>query len=79
MALLGGSGTVAGPIIGALVLFALSEVLWAKYPVFHFLFYGLLIVALMLYLPDGLVGAWRRLVGRGDGNLTSEPEHAAGR
>ena len=80
MALLGGSGTVAGPVIGAFVLFVLSEFLWAKYPVFHFLFYGALILGLMLFLPDGLVGLWRRLTRYKDPNLLrAETVHVANR
>ena len=79
MALLGGGGTVAGPVIGALVLFALSELLWAEYPIFHLLFYGVLILGLMLFLPEGLAGWWRRLGQTRGSPPLAEPGHAAER
>jgi len=65
MALLGGVGTVAGPLAGALVLTAINETLWSRFPEIHTLFFGAVIVVVVLFLPRGLLylakvrGGWR--------------------
>lgn len=55
MALLGGVGTVAGPFVGALVLTAINETLWSHFPQVHTLFFGAVIVIVVLFLPRGLL------------------------
>jgi branched-chain amino acid transport system permease protein len=60
MALLGGAGTVIGPVIGALLVFFVSEALWARFPVLHQLAFGAALMALVLFAPDGIVGQLRR-------------------
>ncbi len=69
MAILGGLGTVAGPMIGALVLTAINENLWSRFPEIHTLFFGLAIVLIVMFLPRGLLalasqlkGGWRGFV-----------------
>ena len=68
MALLGGIGTVAGPLIGALILTAINETLWSHFPQIHTLFFGAVIVLVVLFLPRGLLwlldtrGGWRGFV-----------------
>lgn len=59
MVLLGGAGTVFGPVFGAVLVFAASEFLWAKFPVLHQLAFGIAVMALVLFAPDGLLG-WLR-------------------
>ena len=60
MVLLGGSGTVFGPVAGAALVFLVSEALWAKFPLVHELVFGLALMALVLFAPDGLAGIARR-------------------
>ncbi len=55
MALLGGIGTVAGPFIGALILAGTNEVLQRAFLSIHTLFFGAIIVLVVLLLPRGLV------------------------
>jgi branched-chain amino acid transport system permease protein len=68
MALLGGVSTVAGPLIGALILTAINETLWSHFPQIHTLFFGAVIVLVVLFLPRGLLwllntrGGWRGVV-----------------
>jgi branched-chain amino acid transport system permease protein len=67
MALLGGVGTVAGPFVGALILTAINETLWSHFPQVHTLFFGAVIVIVVMFLPRGLLwlldvrAGWRGL------------------
>jgi branched-chain amino acid transport system permease protein len=59
MALLGGLGTPFGPVLGAAFLTLASEVLGTRF-VYHYLIaIGVIIVAISLFLPTGLVGLAR--------------------
>jgi branched-chain amino acid transport system permease protein len=53
--LFGGSGTVWGPLIGAGVVMVLREFLWAQFPAAHLALLGVLLLAVVLYLPGGLL------------------------
>ena len=55
MALLGGIGTVAGPVIGSLILAGANELLQRYFIKIHTLFFGAMIVLVVLLLPRGLV------------------------
>jgi branched-chain amino acid transport system permease protein len=65
MVILGGAGTVAGPLFGALILIAINETLWSHFPEIHTLFFGAVIVVVVLFLPRGILwlfnhpGGWR--------------------
>jgi branched-chain amino acid transport system permease protein len=54
--MLGGLGTVAGPVLGSVVLYWLREVLWANFLDFHLLVQGVLLGLIVLYLPKGVIG-----------------------
>jgi branched-chain amino acid transport system permease protein len=58
MVVIGGLGTLAGPVLGAAVLTLLPEVMrfTAEY---RMLLYGLTLVVIMRYLPRGILGRWR--------------------
>jgi branched-chain amino acid transport system permease protein len=68
MTILGGAGTVAGPLVGALILTAIDETLWSHFPQVHTLFFGLVIVVVVVFLPRGILwlvtlrGGWRAFV-----------------
>lgn len=61
---LGGLGTLWGPVIGALVFFLIPELL-AGLQSWRMLIYGCLLLVLMLFAPHGLAGAlaqgWKRI------------------
>lgn len=59
MVLLGGLSTIWGPIIGAVVFGALSEIIWARSLEFHTGILGLAMILLVLILPKGLVSLLR--------------------
>jgi branched-chain amino acid transport system permease protein len=65
--LIGGAGTAAGPIAGALLYVGIRELLQIIAPGLHLVIVGLLILAVILFLRDGLVPATLRLFRRPDG------------
>jgi branched-chain amino acid transport system permease protein len=56
MSMLGGKGTVVGPIIGAVMLYTAQELTWVNFPTAHLIAYGLFIVVVARFMPRGLVG-----------------------
>jgi len=87
--IIGGIGTIAGPVIGAVLLIPLSEALRSnaitdalikggvvsadsRVGAFlkenlahaHVLIYGILVVIVILFMPEGVVGFFRRLAAR---------------
>lgn len=63
MVLLGGAGSVLGPLIGSAALVLLEETVWARFLDYHQAILGAIIVALIFFLPGGLLGLrlrWRR-------------------
>lgn len=53
--LFGGLGTVIGPMIGTLILYGVYNFIGISTPEYFQLAYGLLIMGLVLFLPNGLV------------------------
>ena len=64
IAMLGGAGTLLGPVIGAILLLGASELFKNRFQESHLLIYGVLIVVVVLFLPEGIVGGLQRLVRR---------------
>jgi len=62
MAVIGGMGSFAGPIIGAFVLEILSEYIrsWGEY---HVLLFGLIALAMARFAPEGIIGVWANMRG----------------
>ena len=58
--LLGGLGTVAGPVVGSVGLYWLREVLWANLLDYHLIAQGVLLILIVLFLPRGIVGLFDR-------------------
>ena len=59
--LIGGIGTLWGPVLGAAVFYAVQDYLQTSYPTFHLLVYGVLLILILLFEPRGLVGLAGRL------------------
>ncbi len=62
-ALFGGVGTTWGPLVGAVVLYGIYSLVGLSDPQYFQLTYGLLIAALVLFLPGGLGSLTRGLRG----------------
>jgi branched-chain amino acid transport system permease protein len=60
MVLFGGMGTVLGPLIGAVVLSLLYEVLWAQFPQIYLGVVGVAIACVVLSMPRGIMAVAMR-------------------
>lgn len=60
MVIFGGAGTVWGPLVGGFFFTAIAEVLWAKFAEIHLLLFGVMILVVLLFMPEGLIPLLRR-------------------
>ena len=56
MVLFGGKGTIWGPVLGAVLLFPLQEMIWARFIYLHQLLFGAIIITVVLLMPRGILG-----------------------
>jgi branched-chain amino acid transport system permease protein len=56
MVLLGGKGTLWGPVIGAVVFHTIKEVTWTYFLGWQFIALGLLIIVTIVYFQQGIAG-----------------------
>lgn len=61
MPVIGGLGTFLGPILGAVVFIVIQDQLMASYPELNMLFYGVLIVLIVLFESGGVLGFAKRI------------------
>jgi branched-chain amino acid transport system permease protein len=81
MALLGGIHSTIGPMAGAVLLGIAAEWLKLQIPYGHLVVYGVIIILVILFMPQGLVGMARRArrMHRGRAAGTNVPaDHKAG-
>lgn len=66
MAIVGGQGTIIGPVLGAFVLHPIAELARAwfagKFLGLHLVIYGLILMVAVLYFPKGIIGPLERLL-----------------
>lgn len=56
MAMLGGKGTVIGPIVGAILLYGVQEIVWVQLPHAHLIAFGVFLILVARFMPRGIVG-----------------------
>ena len=58
-AILGGKGTVSGPVIGAFIMIAVNEFVVAKLGAseLNIVVIGLILILVLLFFPEGIVGS----------------------
>lgn len=56
MTMLGGLGTVAGPILGASLIYWLRDIVWANFLDYHLIVQGVLLILIVLFVPEGIMG-----------------------
>jgi len=64
IAMVGGLGTVGGPLIGAVFLTVVGESVRERFQVGHLIFYGLFMMLAIRYMPEGIWGCLQRLAAR---------------
>ncbi len=62
IAMVGGLGTVGGPLAGAAFLTALGEIVRQRFQVGHLVLYGLFMMLVIRYMPEGIWGRLARLL-----------------
>jgi branched-chain amino acid transport system permease protein len=62
MPIFGGLYTIAGPIIGTILIKAIEEYLRVTFSYGHQIAYGLILVVVVLFMPEGLLGLWKRRI-----------------
>jgi len=67
MALLGGANRLWGPALGAVPLFLAFEFLSSNFPDTYPIFLGLLFIGVVFVVPNGLIAAGERMIGRKEG------------
>jgi branched-chain amino acid transport system permease protein len=56
MTMLGGIGTIFGPVIGSVILFIIADFVWARWPFSHLIVLGLVICILVMFMRRGILG-----------------------
>lgn len=67
MTIVGGMGTVFGPLVGSVVLHLVGDLtrqILADAPGLNLVFYGVLLIVILRYLPNGLIGEAKALQNR---------------
>jgi branched-chain amino acid transport system permease protein len=59
MMLIGGMGTVFGPVLGAVFFEIVATLIWSKFGAVHNLVLGLMVCAVVILLPKGLLALVR--------------------
>ncbi|HEU4415665.1 MAG TPA: branched-chain amino acid ABC transporter permease [Candidatus Angelobacter sp.] len=62
MPVIGGIGTVWGPVLGGVVFGVVEEQISVNFPNLHLMIYGSLLIVIILLEPDGLLGLLQLLV-----------------
>jgi len=61
MVYIGGTGTVLGPVIGAVFFVGLREFLVRNLGEYHLIVFGVLFVLVVLFLPGGIISLWHKV------------------
>lgn len=78
MVMLGGMGTVFGPLVGGVFYVVFKELVWAYFINWHSGILGVIIVAMIYFLPKGALGLkWKSLLSRSPASAAKSGKGAA--
>ncbi len=60
MAIFGGMANLIGPVVGAAIFAYLEETLLTQFPYWYMLIFGVIMVVVITFLPNGLIGLLQR-------------------
>ena len=55
--LIGGAGSILGPIIGAFIVELFAEVAWSAFLEYHLAVLGIIIIIIVIFVPKGMIGS----------------------
>jgi len=77
MTILGGKGTMWGPIIGASLFHIFKESFWSFFLGWQYIALGVLIILIVIYLPEGIMGYLREKKPEWFGEVIDEDDRKA--
>ena len=77
MAILGGKGTLWGPVIGATIFHIFKEGFWTFFLGWQYVALGVLIVVIVIYFPEGIMGWLREKYPERFGEVVDEADRKA--
>ena len=77
MAILGGKGTLWGPLVGATIFHLFKESFWTFFLGWQYVALGILIVVIVIYFPEGLMGWLREKYPNRFGEVIDEKDRKA--
>lgn len=61
---LGGFGTILGPLIGSVLFYVVKDALLIKFPFYHQVIFGIILIILVRSFPTGIVGLMNRVLSK---------------
>jgi len=61
---LGGFGTMLGPLIGSVIYYMVKDALLIRFPFYHQVIFGVVLIALVRSFPAGIVGLLNRILSK---------------
>jgi branched-chain amino acid transport system permease protein len=54
--IMGGAGTVLGPLIGSMIYYLAEYTVLTSFPYLHLLIFGVVLISIVLFIPGGIIG-----------------------
>ena len=61
---IGGTGTLLGPLIGSVIFWMVKDALLIHFPYFHLIIFGTALILLILFFPRGIIGLANRVLAK---------------
>ena len=61
---LGGTGTLLGPLMGSIIFWMVKDALLINFPYFHLIIFGIALIIMVLFFPRGIMGILNRFLSK---------------